>query len=54
MMWKRAVLIALVLLIGFSAGWFLRAQVAIDICLDNGGQWDPSGLCRGATKFDIT
>ena len=36
-----------------AAGWWLRGQLAIDRCLDNGGRWEKrGGYCEGARSAD--
>lgn len=44
---KRLLILLIVLALLLLVGWYLRRQLAIDSCLDLGGQWDYStNECR--------
>ena len=46
---RYSVILLLVLAVGAIAGWAARGFIAVDACLDAGGQWvDRGGYCLGA------
>jgi len=50
-MWKTAALVTLALALGTVGGWWFRSAIAVDTCLDMGGQWLEPGYCNGVTKL---
>ena len=50
---KKLAIGVAILALGLAAGWWVREQLAIDACLDKGGQWSPAGVCYGATRYDF-
>jgi hypothetical protein len=47
-MWKTVALVTLALALGAVGGWWFRSAIAVDTCLDMGGQWLAPGYCKGA------
>ena len=46
---RSLLLIAISVIAGICAGWYLREQRDIDACLHAGGRWEmPGGYCIGA------
>ncbi len=52
-MWKKVALAVLLLTLGAGLGCWLRGEIAVDTCLDMGGQWLKLGYCNGATKYSL-